>query len=125
MNLFIKPILILSLLINYCFAIFVNNNTGLLADIESNSIPVQDQNYYFSNVKLNLFNYLIKNENLVNNINSFPRSSEKKQNTDQFVHNYSKESYFLGTFSNYISKEEFCFEFYTSTDIIYPFHFFL
>ena len=125
MKLFLKPILILSLLINYCFAICINNNTGLLADIESNNVPVQDQNYFFSNVKLNLFSYLIKNENLINNLNKLPSSFDKKKNYDSLKHNHPRESYFLGTFSNYISKEEFTYQFFSSTDIIYPFHYFL
>jgi len=122
MKMLFKPILIYFLLINYCFAICINNTNGFSSEIDSNNCTSQSQLYYFTNSKLNLLGFIIKNEKSINSLIKLPNSFEKKQQPDSINDEHSRESWILSTFSNYILREIYTSKFFTSTDIIFPFH---
>ncbi len=122
MKLLIKPILILSLLINYCFAVCINSNIGFSNELITNNGNTQNQDNYFSNNKFNLLSHLIKNEKSCNSLSKLPNSFEKKQHHNSINDKHSKELFILSSFSNYTLKEKFTFKYFTSTDIIFPFH---
>jgi hypothetical protein len=122
MKMLLKPILIYFLLINYCFAICLNSTNGFSSEINSTNCTTQNQLYYFTNSKLNLLGFIIKNEKSINSLIKLPNTFEKKQQPDSINDEHSRESWILSTFSNYILRERYTSKFFTSTDIIFPFH---
>jgi hypothetical protein len=124
MNRVFKIISIAFLILNYYFALCISSNYGFHTDLVSNTAISSCKNYYFSNPKYNLLSHIIKNEKHVNNLNRLPNSFEKEQHYDSLKYKHSKEIFIISVFSKYILKDKFTFKFFTSTDIIYPFHYF-
>jgi len=124
MNKLIKYISIIFLVSIYCFALCISNIYVFPINIDQNSTNTHSKSYHFSNSSFNLLSYIIKNEKLVNHLNKLPNSFEKRQYYDSIDCKHSKEIIILSTFSKYILKDKFTYKFFTSTDIIYPFHYF-